>query len=443
MKTVFINGLMADRSMVLIRALCREFTVFGTGYQALNDDPEITIHEPSDIIGTFDFAGNEEFTQRIVAQAEILSSNLARDASVSPLGPPEGWSLGRQKHLQMILPRVAHLMHQVQVFRDFQAQQPIHMLISGADYSSHSRPLVLAARDLGVPTLDIEHGFFFNLMFAAFKPDQGYIPTLFSSEFVNLDNPLEVSIMTDHLDDYPTISPLLLGLGTPVDTVADKAPDQVSARKTLGLDAQRKQVLLLGSWIEARLAGSLLSGQFDTINLFTDLFAALARSGVGKEMDLMIKLHPADCKPQALPHVSACLKDLAGQAGLPAPTIYSDRLAEVLAASDVVLAISWTSVLWDAFLMGKPAVMFLPNYLTESFKAGWRQEGNIPLMEGVMRAAADADEVWQMVEDCLQNGYQEKLATRCRQVREKYDLIDKSIEQKSRDITEWILDFPT
>ncbi len=441
MKTVFINGLMAERSIVLMRALCREFTVVRIGYQDMNDDPEITIHEPSEFVGEFDFTGNEDFTKHIIFEADILSRNLARDACISPLGPPEGWSLPKQKHLQMILPKVANLLAKVQIFRDFHAHQPVHMLISGADYSSHSRPVVLAARDLGVPTLDIEHGYFFNLMFSAFKPDQGYIPTIFSSDYVNLDNQLEISIMTDHLEPYPTISPQLLGLGTPAITVADEAPDQNTARKNLGLDDPRKQVLLLGSWIEARMAGSLLAGQFDTINLFKDLFAALARGGMAEKADLMIKLHPADCKPQVLPHVSACLMDLAQQVGLPPPTIYTDRLAEVLAAADAVLAISWTSVLWDAFLMDKPAVMLLPNYLTESFKPGWRQKGSIPLVEGVVRAAASADEAWQMVEDCLLPEHQVEFATRCRQVRTKYGLKDKSVEQKSRDIALWVVDY--
>ncbi len=133
--------------------------------------------------------------------------------------------------------------------------------------------------------------------------------------------------------------------------------------------------------------------------------------------------------------------DLAQRAGLPPPTIYTDRLAEVLAAADAVLAISLTSVLWDAFLLDKPAVMLLPNYLTESFKPGWRRKGSIPLVEEVVRAAGNADEAWQMIEDCLLPGHQEKFATRCRQVRKKYGLMDKSVEQKSRDITQWIVDY--
>jgi hypothetical protein len=442
MKTVFINGLMPLRSREFIRALCREFVVVGTGYGALADDPGITVIEPTDVIGEIDFNNDPAFLKRIVDQAEVLTGCLVRDAAASPLGPPEGWDLGRQKHIQMIVPRVAHLMNQMQIFRNFHHHQPVHMLISGADYSSHSRPVVLAARKLDVPTLDIEHGFFFTQMFSAFKPDRGYIPTLFSSDFVNLDNQMEVAIMTDHLKDYPTISPRLLALGTPAATVADKAPDQETARQVLGLPHDRKQVLLLGSWIEARMAGSLLSGQLDTINLFSDIFASLARSGFRDKLDLMIKLHPADCNPQVLPHVSACLTDLAERAGLPAPVIYSDRLAEVLAAADVVLAVSWTSVLWDCFLMEKPAVMLLPDYLTETLKPGWREAGSIPLAEGVMKAAADADDAWRLVEECLEPQQREQLSAKCQKLRQKYHLTDRSVEKTSRDITRWVADFP-
>ena len=441
MKTVFINGLMLDRSRALIRALCREFTVVGLGCQGLIEDPEITIHDPSEFLGKMDFAGNQEFRSRVASQIKVLGEKLARDVSASPLGPPEGWSLSPQQYSQMVVPRVAHLLQLGQIFRDFHAHQPVHMLISGSDYSSHSRPMVLAARDLGVPTMNIEHGYFFSLMFSKYRPDQGRIPILFSSEYVNLDNPLEVSLISDHLQDFPTISPQLLDLGTPALTVADQAPSKESALESLGLETRRKQVLLLGSWVEARLAGSLISGQLDTIDLFTEIFAALARSDVRQQMDLMIKLHPADCLPQVFPHVSACLTDLALQAGLPAPTIYSARLAEVLAAADVVLTVSWTSVLWDAFLLDKPSVILLPTYLAESYKPGWHLKGNIPLTEGVMRMACDADEAWSFIDQCLQPGYQQELATRCDQVRLKYRLNDKSVEQKSRDITQWIVDF--
>jgi len=441
MKTVYLNGLMPGRSRTLIRALCREFRVVGTGYQIINDDPDINVHEPADIVGEFVFAGNQDFLKNIVTQAEILSENLSRDVSISPLGPAEGWVMNKDKQAQMILPKVAHLLHQTQVFREFHAQEPVHMLISGADYSSHSRPIVLAARELGVPTLDIEHGFFFSMMHSDFRPDKGRMPILFSSEYVNLDNSLEVSLISDRLSNCPAISPELLSLGTPALTVANEAPDQQKARKNLGLDNDRKQVLLLGSWIEARMVGSLITGQLDTIKLYTDLFASLARSDVHQEMDLMIKLHPADCTLQVLPHVSACLVDLAEQAGLPAPTIYTDQLADILGAADVVMSISWTSVLWDAFLLDKPAVIVPPNYLTESLKPGWREKGNVSLSEGVVRAAENADEAWQFVDECLKPEYKKIQTEKWDRMRQKYNLIDKSIEQKSQDITQWIVNF--
>ncbi len=441
MKTVFINGLMPLRSRIFIRALCREFTVVGSGFEALAEDPEIQVIEPAAVIGEMDYKQDPEFLQEIADQAEILAACLVRDAAASPLGPPADWTLGRQKYLEMVVPRVAFLLHRARVFRDFQARQPVHMLISGADYSSHSRPMVLAAKNLGVPTLDIEHGFFFTQMFAAFKPDRGYLPTLFASDYVNLDNRMEVSIMSDHLGDYPTISPTLLELGTPADTVADSAPEKQAARLTLGLDPQRKQVLLLGSWIEARLTGSLISGQLDTINLFREIFTSLAQSPAKDQLDLMVKLHPADCNSQVLPHVSACLKDLAESVGLPAPTIYSDRLGETLAAADVVLAVSWTSVLWDCFLLEKPAVMLLPDYLTQTLKPGWREAGSIPLAAGVMLAAADAPEAWRLIQNCLDSDYQTQLSAKCLNLRQKYGFEGKSVEKISRDITQWVVDF--
>ena len=441
MKTVFLNGLMPGRSRALIRALCREFIVVGTGYQIINDDPDINVIEPSDIVGEFDFAGNQEFLKNIVSQSEILSENLSRDVSISPLGPAPGWVMSQEKQSQMILPKVAHLLHQAQVFREFHKQQPVHMLISGADYSSHSRPIVLAARKLNVPTLDIEHGFFFSMLYSDFRPDEGRMPILFSSEYVNLDNELEVSLISDRLDSCPAISPQLLSLGTPALTVANEAPEKQVAMQSLGLDSSRQQVLLLGSWIEARMVGSLISGQLDTIKLYKDLFSSLARNKMGKEIDLMIKLHPADCTLQVLPHVTACLLDLAHQAGLPAPTIYTDRLAEILGAADVVLSISWTSVLWDAFLMDKPAVIVPPNYLTESLKPGWREKGNIPLSEAVVRAAENADEAWSFVNECLAPGYREIHAEKCLSMRRKYNLVDKSVEQKSQDICDWVVNF--
>ncbi len=441
MKTVFINGLMLPRSKELVRALCREFIVVGIGFKDLNESLGTNVVDPFDSIKETDFMHDKDFVDEVVAQTKILNENLSRDVSVSPLGPAPGWSLDKHKHEQVVMRKVANILYQMQVFKKFNALQPVHMLISGADYSSHSRPLVMVAKDLNIPSLDVEHGFFFSTMFAKFKPDQGNIPTLFASDFVNLDNNLEVSIISDHLAAFPTLSPQLLAMGTPGDTVAGHAPSKKTARSLLGLDPDRKQVLLLGSWIEARMAGSLLSGQLDTIKLYSDLFEKLASSELRHQIDLMIKLHPADCAPNVFPHVSACLMDLAQQNGLPAPTIYTDRLAEVLAAADVVLTVSWTSLIWDAFLMEKPTVMLLPEYLKESFKPGWQQKGNIPLAEGIVLAAEDAREAWVFAENCLTQGYQQELVSNCRKLRKKYDLRDKTIQEKSIEITQWVADF--
>lgn len=68
------------------------------------------------------------------------------------------------------------------------------------------------------------------------------------------------------------------------------------ARAKLGLDPERIQVLIGGSWIEARNVQMLLGAQIDIMDTYEDLFRSLAAGTFRHRLQLTIKLHPADCR---------------------------------------------------------------------------------------------------------------------------------------------------
>ena len=201
--------------------------------------------------------------------------------------------------------------------------------------------------------------------------------------------------------------------------------------------------MLAGSWNEARGVQRLVRGQVEMVDIYEDLFQSLAKREFRHRMQLTIKLHPADARPDVLPGVKAGLENMAERCGLPRPLIKSDMLTEVLGAADVVLAMGYSSVLYDAFLLGKPTVVIFPPFLVYSDKEGWQTDSTLPKRAGVSVATTSGKETWQQVEAWLQPERREKFARDRVAFSNKYGLQHRSVAEKCERISAWITELLT
>ena len=438
MKTIYINGLMRERCGDFLNRLAGRFRVVGEGLRPLTQAPHLHFVDPGAGREKPAEAEVQEQARSVIRQTEELAAHLAADLKQAGLCPDAGWQVPAEVIRNDLLPRVNVLMRRERLFRDYHARHGVDLVISGSDYGGHSRPVALAARELGVPTLNLEHGFFFSRFQSWLIEDKAFLPTLFVSEYANLDNALEVAGFAREAEDYPHLGTRFLDLGTPVESVADQDLDRAAALQSLDLPDGRPRVLILGSWIEARAMNSLVQGQLDTMAAYEDLFRSLARHPRAGEVDLLIKLHPAEGHPQVFPGVQAALADLARQAGLPPPRVYKDNLPELLSVCDVVVTMGFSSVLFDAFQLDRPAVVLVLPFLAPSRQAGWQERISIPLRAGVMAAVETGEEVWSRVFAGLDPQERERLQQARAKLRERYGLEYRPVQEKSAAILAWI-----
>lgn len=438
MKTIYLNGVMLDRCEVFVTQLARKFRVALPGWSAAGADPDLHLINPLAVLPPRTESEVHEHAQQVVDQTAVLADSLAADLTALDVGFEPDWRVPGDFIQENLVPRINELLTRESDFRRFHAQQPVDLVISGADYGSQARVVVLAARQLGVPTLNLEHGFFFSRFDSERVTEKSVLPTVFTSDYANLDNALEVAGFARDADRFGLTNSRFLSLGTPVETVCAACTSREEAVNSLGLDGQKKCVLLLGSWIEARAVDNLIAGQLETIAAYEDLLRSLAASGIGPEVELLIKLHPVEAHPAVLPGVKAALERIAVGLGLPVPHVHGARLAELLSAADVVVSLGFSSLMFDAFLLGKPSVVLALPFLAPSRRDDWRREMSAPLRAGVQTAVATGAEVWAEVQACFTPARQAELKAARAHLSRDFDLEFRSVATKSEAIIDWI-----
>lgn len=438
MKTLYLNGLMMNRCGTFLEQLARRFQVAAPGLAASLPDADLHVVDSRTVAGSPTPEQLQQHARRVASEAQTLAAVMSEDLAAAGLSCGPEWRLPPDVVRSRLVPRVSHVLGLELEFRNFVARHPVDLVISGSDYGSHSRIITLVARELGIPTLNLEHGFFFSRFDQDRVDARSVLPTVFVSDFVNLDNELEKEGFAREAAARPVPASTFLALGTPMRTVAATGPASDDAAAALGLEPSDRRVLVLGSWIESRSVNSVIQGQLDTMAAYEDLLASLAASEMGPQVQLLIKLHPVDASPEVFPRVRAALLDMAAEHGLPRPEVFADRLPELLSAADVVVSMGFSSVLFEAFQLGKPAVVRVLPFLAPSRRSGWQKDINVPLREGVMTAVESGSEVWDEVAACLQPRHRQELAAARERLCRTYGLDFPSVETKSARIIDWI-----
>ncbi len=442
MKTIFLNGLMPERHGHFVRRLAARHTIAGTRLPDLEGVPDLNLlpFETGEDISAEIAAA--DIPRRLEEETRRLVDCLQEDLTHSPQGRDGGIRLDPQYVQQTLRGKVAQVLLMDLKFRLFARQYPVDLVISGSDYAVQARPIALCARRLGIPTLNLEHGFFFSRTAPDFVRRRGWLPPFFASEFVNVENAMEAELLSRELEVFGLPAPRFLTLGTPIESVADQSLARSEALAALGLDASRTQVLLIGSWIEARSVQRLLAGQLESMRIYHDLFAELARREYRHRMQLVIKLHPAEARPDVFPGIQAGLTRMATDCGLPAPLILADRLPEAMAAADLLITTGLSSVQYDAFLMGKPSITVFPPSIIRCVPREWFTGGTRPLEFGVCEGVTSAAEAWDRAEAFQEETRRARFQADSRAFADRYGLGNTPLDDKCDAILDWIEGLP-
>lgn len=162
METIFLNGLMPDRHGHFIRRLAARHVLAGSRLPDFPDGagPGLLEFETGEDLGPEIVAA--DIPRRLEEEAACLAACLTEDVRNNPRGPGPDWHLDPGQIQETLQGKVAQMLLAKLKFRIFQRRHPVDLVISGSDYSFHSRPIALAARDTGIPTLNRKHGFPFT-----------------------------------------------------------------------------------------------------------------------------------------------------------------------------------------------------------------------------------------------------------------------------------------
>lgn len=323
-------------------------------------------------------------------------------------------------------------------FRAVLGRRAVRMLVLGADYSGGHRSLVIEARARGIPVLDVEHGFFAGLpRSCAYR--SGYRPMfLFASDYVNTDAQADREVLEDWQAGSGITHPIaFLTEGTPNDVSVDRNLTREGARAALGLSVADPVVVIAGTWLEARAPSRILLGHLEVARFFESVFDEIGKIQQAKGIQVVIKLHPRfSLAPGGIAAMRRFLTRAADRRGVEIHAILTDRLSETLAAADVMVVSSTTSMVWESFLAEVPSIAWPGPYFLQYLDPAQLPASSELAREGFLTWVFAGDQFRAAVEDLL--GDLAARRERMRQFRERTGQNPSSADEKSQRLCDWI-----
>ena len=190
---------------------------------------------------------------------------------------------------------------------------------------------IAAARELGIPTIGVQHGTIFP-MHLIYTVPRGYVEGAPVPDYFAVYGEYAKDVVS-RLGSYPAHRVLVTG-GARFDRLVRQPADRASARRRVGLPLDARVILLTTQfypWFpEAARA----------------LFQAAARR---TDCTICVKTHQIFDRPLDF------YRDLAREVGLTGVRYFEDHFEDLLSACDVLVSASSTTV-FEAILLGRPTI---------------------------------------------------------------------------------------
>lgn len=405
-KTVFVTGLFPERNALFFSEMCRNFRVIafkGCGFPNIPQMP----HELAE-----DLVPAEAMRQAMLPHFHQVhqAASYIEGRLKGALSGAQSLSLSEFSRLNQVSGVCSA---DVAVFRELAKSVTIDTVVVNADYDYiRRRGIVMAARELGIPCLGIEHGFMGGFASrSSFKPWREPILE-YACDRVNFDSPLEVQIALSRGQGGKVgHASEALALGTPQVQGHETVRDPAVSRRELGLATDSTVVALMGTWFGTRTISGLLRAQREQRHFLRDLLGRLPSRAAEQWIH---KVHPTYGSSR-FAETRRWWERLASQVGATAPPIFADRLQEVMASSDVIVSTYFSSILWDAVVLGKPAILVPLPYLQETLcTPGALRRGNPVYESGCIEVADGIEDLLSRVESYRDPGARSRAFERSR-----------------------------
>ncbi len=261
----------------------------------------------------------------------------------------------------------------------------VRALLVTEEFYGTAQPFLVAARELGIPTIGVQHGTIYS-MHLMYTVPRGQVrlapmPDLFAAYGRQAAEVVETA------GAYPAHR--IRVVGSPrLDRWVIDPPDGSSARRRLGLNGTERVIFVATQ----------------NFAWFPRAAEAVFRAAADRpDWHICLKTHPIDVP-------LAVYRDIARRVGCHGATFYDDRFDDLLAACDVLVSGSSTTVL-EAIAMGKATVSVNFSGLEEGYPYV-ADEGALP--------GRDRGEVERSLAKALDPTDRENLASRRRRFLERH-----------------------
>lgn len=361
------------------------------------------------------------------------------DARLSGLLPEGSDPLLRREDFSSTFEIARGIAYRTSAFRKLAARVKIDLLVVNSDWIHGKRCLVVEAKRLGIPTLNIEHAFYGWLPEPEayrFRP-----PLRFLSDYVNLDNELDKEIVEKYYKAAGYERKItFLANGTPTD--ADYDIICTSTSETLDLSSferDRFTITLVGMWIPMFRVSAAFQAQIEVAETYKAILASLAAFSEEERPQVVVKLHPKSSLTNSFADEKRFLQWLSDELGVRIALITTQHLPEILARSDLAVFPGFTSAVWDAFMASVPGIVYLPpSYLAHTFYKEKLNNSNLLCRSRCLRYVFSPHEFIDTVRFYMDSDNHTQCRRAMEQIRAQKGIDHCSVDEKSERICNWI-----
>lgn len=436
MKTIFVLGLFPDRNKTLMKHLCQNFRVITVRDHFYEVPPGFRPEIAEDIIGYDDSQfPHDTFSWEMYQGLKFTEKQLPK------LVDCEDNTLLEKKEIVNIHEYGFKAFRLAYIFLKLAEKTRIDMVIVNADYSVFRRPAVIEAKRLGIPTLDIEHGFYAAMPETrALKSKSSMQGLFFVSDYINLDNQIEKEIWKEyyttagieHVKDFLTH-------GTPNDVTNNYSLTKEAAADALKIDKEKFTITVAGTWLEARIPSSLFVGQLEDAEYYKTVFRALRQILDRKDIQIIVKLHPAFEKQRYFPEATNFFSKLSERTDVEVTLVTCDRLSEVIAVSDLIICPNPSSLLWECFLSYVPGLILpLPSIFDLKYDRKKLNSSNILTRNGCIRYVFDESDLTEAIQHFMEPSNYKIYKRKNEEIRKQKNIKLRTVDEKCQNICDWI-----
>lgn len=435
--TIFAAGLFPGKNKVFMEELCKRFRVITIQGFYFEPSPKYKPEVVEDLLPKEE--QNIKETDIVFLMHELMNSLKLNLGGISTRFSEVSIS---HAELNTFYPICKAAISMAFLFKKLIKHIKIDMVVSNADYSGMRRPIVIEARRHGIPTLNIEHGYFAMAPLPfALKDPKKHSAWFAISDFVNLDNELEKTHWEENLKLNNIKTPVkFIVNGTPNDNSFDSTLTRERASKELKLKADKFNITIAGTWNEAHHPSTIIDGQIAHANYFIEVLKTLKKFE-NSDFQIIIKLHPAFSDKNLFSDFTHYLKHFLESINLVVELVTNHNLEEIIAVSDLLICPHASSLLWEFFLADVPGITFPLQGFCDLYDVNKLNVSNPLFEKKCMQYVFNEHELENAIKYYRVQENREQYKKDAMELRKKYSINSTSAREKSENICNWMSDY--